>query len=194
MFWCVGLTLPAAVVLVLLLLGPIPRAPWQKQVATVFDFGHFVLFAVVMLWLWVLLKRNVGLSLCISAAVAGILEAGQFFSGRMVCLPDFWRGLLGVLFTAVIIHACVTTRTFRQRSRYAILALALAAWPVAEVIPTVVKACGKFQSYCARDTAPLASGLRVRNQNRFRVQLLVWWCCHQITNFTAKPACEVSRV
>ena len=158
-FGYAGLTLPAAGLLGVLLLTPIPPTLWIRQVPAVFDFGHFVLFAVVMLWLWIVSRRNIGLSLCVSVAVAGICEAGQFFSGRSVCLPDFWRGVLGVFFTTVVIHACGGVRTFRQRACHAILAVALAAWPVAEVLPTLVDACDNFHSSCARHSVDFSNGL-----------------------------------
>jgi hypothetical protein len=159
LFWYAGLTLPAAGLLAALLFGPIPRTLWNRQVTAVFDFGHFVLFAAVMLWLWIISRRNTGLSLCVSVAVAGICEAGQFFTGRTACVPDFWRGVLGVLFTIVIIHACGGARTFRQRVCHVILAVALAAWPVAEVLPALVDVCDKFHSSSARHSVDVSNGL-----------------------------------
>lgn len=143
--WYAGLTLPAAGMLGVLLLAPIPSALRCWQATVVCNFGHFVLFAAVTLWLWTVSKRNIGLSLCVSVAVAGICEAGQAFSGRSVCLPDFWRGALGVFFTIVVIHACGGVGTFRRWAWHAILAVALAAWPVAEVLPVLVDACDKLQ-------------------------------------------------
>ena len=158
-FWYAGLTLPVAGLLGVLLFSPIPPTLWSRQVTPVLNFGHFVLFAVVMLWLWIVSKRNIGLSLCVSVGVAGICEAGQFFSGRTACVPDFWRGVMGVLFTAVIIHACGGARTVRQRACHAILAVALAAWPVAEVLPVLVDACDKFHSSCASHWVDSPNGL-----------------------------------
>ena len=159
-FWYAGLTLPAAGLLGVLLFVPIPPTPGVRQVTAVFNFGHFVLFAAVMLWLWIVSKRNIGLSLCVSVAVAGICEAGQFFSGRTVCVPDFWRGVLGVLFAAAVIHACSGAWTFRQRACHAILAAALAAWPVAEVLPALVDACDKVHTSCARHPVDFPNGLQ----------------------------------
>ena len=154
-----GLILPATGLLGVLLFAPIQATSWGRQVAAVFDFGHFILFAAVMLGLWMVSKRNTGLSLCVSVAVAGICEAGQCFSQRTVSVPDFFRGVLGVFFATVIIHACAADRTFRQRASHAILAVALAAWPVAELLPVFVDACDKFHASCVPHCVDLPNGL-----------------------------------
>ena len=146
MFLYASLTVLATGVLGVLLFAPIPPTPWGPQLSTLFDFGHFVLFAAMMLFLWRAFQRKIGLSLCVSVGIAGLCEAGQFLSGRTVCVPDFYRGVLGALFAAVIVDAYSQPRTFGRRACHLVLALMLAAWPVAEIVPLLVDACAECRA------------------------------------------------
>ena len=81
---------------------PFPAGLISPRVTTMFDFGHFWLFALVTWLLWWALRRRLLLAVSVAALIATVCEAGQLWSSRSANLPDFLRNLLGVSAAAAV--------------------------------------------------------------------------------------------
>ncbi len=127
----------AVVATVVLLSVPLPAnwlGIWQGQIL---DFGHVPLFAALVVALRVgmgpPLRRPLGAAL----ALAGIAEVVQPFIGRTGDWWDLLRGALGAGAAAAAIRAWESRRVRLRALSYSALAIALTAWPVAEVVPYI---------------------------------------------------------
>jgi hypothetical protein len=134
-----------------LLLVPLPRSwqgSWQGKTL---DFGHVPLFAALTLALQAGLRRSWILSAGIALAVAGLGEVLQeLFSqslGRSGNLADFLRGAAGALAAGLLIRAGQGARHRWRLLVHGVLSLALIAYPLAEVVPSLIDAGKAYHDF-----------------------------------------------
>lgn len=147
----------AAAATAALLLVELPAGrlgPWQNHIL---DFGHVPLFAALVLTLHAAGWSLRG-SLALAVAAAGAAEVVQPWVGRSGGWADFFRGAAGAAAAAAVVRARATCRA--RRAAYAGLALALVAWPVAEVAPYLVDTADGWSAF------PVLADFRTEREGR----------------------------
>ena len=127
------------------LLWPLPndyRAPW---VASLMDLLHVPLFAVVTVCLFWLLGYRLVAACGFAVLLAGAGEFAQRFVDRSVSVPDFLRGVLGVLLAAVVLKAG-WRHPMRQVAAGLIVAIAV-AWGACQYGPVFADAIQAFRTF-----------------------------------------------
>jgi hypothetical protein len=132
-----------AVVLVM----PLPnhyRSPWLQKLM---DLGHVPLFALLMVCVWLLVRRRIWLAIGIVTAMAIAAEIGQGFAGRSQDPLDILRSLIGAAIGALALHLFRRPIRWRSITTGLVAVLALAAWPIWDSVPVLIDAVWAYRAF-----------------------------------------------
>lgn len=138
-----GLALAAAAVL---LLAPLPKGYTRGWRAELLDLGHVPLFAGLTLAAWGYTRGSPRRAVLIGVAIAGLAEVVQSFVGRTASWSDFLYGSLGSLAAGAAILSWQAHRP-SWRAGFAVLSLALVAWPAVESGPVLLDAAEGYADF-----------------------------------------------